>query len=269
MVIFIMINLKTLLLSSILAFSLSACKNTSEDIDNSLYTNYSPDLTSCDLKITKDNYKNIYLNKKSVIILNPFIKDACLPISFKYQDLSLISKVSSLTDFKYHNVMTKYSIRNDKKQHKNQSLVSWIHQDSFLQYMIYDHSSLNHLFFTEWANNSLLFKNYEEFFFLHELFHADFFQMNKSIHSKRKEFLADIGAIIAFASFNNLDHSQLKAFSSAVFKIRKDSIKKTGKKRSHIDVSLWQNFLLQIENDKSLFQFDNFQDIKKQSLKYI
>lgn len=263
---------KVFLLSSLL--SLTACNSTqdldlSHDDNASLYNQYSPDLTSCDLEITKDNYKSIYLNKKSVIVLNPFIQGSCLPISFKHEDYSLISQVSSLTNFKYHNVMSSYAISKTKEQHKNQSLVSWIYQDGFLQYMIYDHSSLNDLFFKEWSNNTLLLKNYEEFFFLHELFHADFFQMNDSIHTKRKEFLADIGAIISFASFNNLNQQQLNDFSSAVFKIRKDSIKQIGSKRTHVDFSLWQNFLRQIQHNKTTFQFDNFQDIKNESLKYI
>lgn len=237
-------KLKTILAVSALAVSLSACQSTQEDYSmhnhsveaqlqpvDEFITGYVFDM--CDTELTLDNYDQVMTEAKSDVYGNPFAGD-CVPISFNLEEESFTSRLlaaNSNNDELKPDILTGV----DKAfavAGKKVTAGKIIKRDSrFVSKYVLSNGEVAQAMkfaesgFTESAKKQdraydTLISVYDEFFFLHEIFHMTTLNYDASLPQSVKESYSDIAAIIAISNAKVWSTDKMKDLMSNVYASR-------------------------------------------------
>lgn len=161
---------------------------------------------NCKDKINFDNYTRFLENRNSSILGNPF-NDDCVPISFNVQEPE-----------KFFEDMKKAS--NDHREFENiknelKSSINGIDDLKVNKFILEDGRMAQIMKFTDHkftdrlkskiSNRENVSMFYDEYFFLHEIFHMTDLNYDKSLATDIKESFSDIGTVITISSKYNLD----------------------------------------------------------------
>lgn len=210
----------------------------------------------CESEITIDNYLDILTSKQSGFQGNPFNSD-CFPVSFNIQEpedfYSDIVKQSNdpekaqelLGSIKRgfdEDGKTKGGIKN-RQQKDTRYVQKLILKDGrFMQIMKFAESDFTNKIKERDSNRDDLQLVYDEFFFLHELFHLTDMNYDKSLPQSVKESYSDVASVITISTTHSLDLEKTIDLAKDIYYTRKSEA--SNKYNSHISGSHWNSQML-------------------------
>lgn len=236
-------KIKSLLVVAALSVSLSACKSTPEDYSahnhfieqklkpvDEFITGYVFDV--CDTEITFENYENIMSDARSDVYGNPFAND-CVPVSFELEEESFTSRLLAASSNRaiktdLVNAITKAFAVNGKaisegrivKQDTRAVSKYVLSNGQVAQAMKFADSEFVEQAKTQDSAYDTLVSVYDEFFFLHEIFHMTTLNYDVSLPQSVKESYSDIAAIIALSNAKSWSDEKMKDLMSNVYASR-------------------------------------------------
>lgn len=200
---------------------------------------------NCKKVVDISNYRQILREKNSGLFINPFQEKNCFPISFHIKEKNeflkfLIDESDGSFDWKLNSYAeseyNKYVNQIQLNDGRTVQLMRFTEND-FMKKILLDSKKYREVLL-----------NYEEFLFLHELFHVEQANLDKDIKGNIKETLSDVASIIVLSSENNLSKEQSIALGNELYRLREQRAI-SARSGHHFNKIMFNMFLFYLKKD--------------------